>query len=149
MTKSYKEVGNPPIPPHPYSLLTHLPPQVLNGLDTLYAPAMFFTKLSLLLLYFRLFSPNRTMRWLIYLGIGFNFVLYTVYLFAYIFVCPSASKGYVKCQDQLKVLSVSTSSFSLCSDFYMLFLPLFAVSRLQLEQKRKLGLVAIFLTGFL
>lgn len=110
---------------------------------------MFFTKLSLLLLYFRLFSPNRTMRWLIYFGIGFNFVLYTIYLFAYIFVCPSTSKGYVKCQDQLKVLSVSTSSFSLFSDFYMLFLPLFAVSRLQLEQKRRLGLIAIFLTGFL
>ena len=110
---------------------------------------MFFTKLSLLLLYFRLFSPNRTMRWLVYFGIGFHFVLYTVYLFAYIFICPSTSKGYVKCQDKLKVLSVSTSCFSLFGDFYMLFLPLFAVSKLQLDQKRKLGLIAIFLTGFL
>ena len=86
---------------------------------------------------------------MIYLGIAFNFVLYTIYLFAYIFVCPSTSKGYVKCQDELKVLSVSTSSVSLFSDFYMLFLPLFAVSRLQLEQKKRFGLVAIFLTGFL
>ncbi|KAL8852626.1 MAG: hypothetical protein Q9221_002506 [Calogaya cf. arnoldii] len=110
---------------------------------------MFFTKLSLFILYYRIFNPSKTMRYLIYLGIGFNFVYYTIYLFIYSFYCPNTSKKALTCSHEVKVISVATSAINVVSDFYILLIPLAAISNLQLPKKRKLGLFAVFFTGFL
>ncbi|KAL8688376.1 MAG: hypothetical protein Q9218_005703 [Villophora microphyllina] len=110
---------------------------------------MFFTKLTLFILYYRLFNPSKVMRYLIYFGVGFNLLFYTIYLFLYSLMCPNVSKRALTCGPRLKQLGVATSGINVVSDFYILLIPLAAVSNLQLPPKRKLGLLAIFFTGFL
>lgn len=123
--------------------------QTLNVASAFYGPTMFFTKLSIFILYYRIFNPSKTMRYLIYFGIGFNFVYYTIYLFIYSFYCPNTSKKAPTCSHEVKLISVATSAINVVSDFYILLIPLGAISNLQLPKKRKLGLFAIFFTGFL
>ncbi|KAL8663885.1 MAG: hypothetical protein Q9168_008015 [Polycauliona sp. 1 TL-2023] len=133
----------------PISKLTKSLLETLNVASAFYGPTMFFTKLSIFILYYRIFSPSKTMRYLIYFGIAFNFIYYTIYLFIYAFYCPNTSKKAPTCGHQVKVISVATSALNIVSDFYILLIPLAAVSNLQLPKKRKLGLFAIFFTGFL
>lgn len=123
--------------------------QTLNVASAFYGPTMFFTKLSIFILYYRIFSPSKTMRYLIYFGIGANFIYYTIYLFIYSFYCPNTSKKAPTCGHEVKVISVVTSAINVVSDFYILLIPLAAISSLQLPKKRKLGLFAVFFTGFL
>ncbi|KAI4238137.1 MAG: hypothetical protein LQ349_001310 [Xanthoria aureola] len=133
----------------PISKLTKSLLETLNVASAFYGPAMFFTKLSIFILYYRILNPSRTMRYLIYFGIGFNFIYYTIYLFIYSCYCPNTSKKAPTCSHEVKVISVATSAINVVSDFYILLIPLAAISNLQLPKKRKLGLFAIFFTGFL
>ncbi|KAL8891807.1 MAG: hypothetical protein Q9215_001243 [Flavoplaca cf. flavocitrina] len=133
----------------PLSKLTKSLLETLNVSSAFYGPTMFFTKLSIFILYYRIFSPSKTMRYLIYFGIGANFIYYTVYLFIYSFYCPNTSKKAITCAHEVKVISVVTSAINVVSDFYILLIPLAAISSLQLPKKRKLGLFAVFFTGFL
>ncbi|KAL8772156.1 MAG: hypothetical protein Q9209_002591 [Squamulea sp. 1 TL-2023] len=123
--------------------------EVLNVAGALYGPTIFFTKLSLLILYYRLFNPSNIMRYLIYFGVGFNFFFYAICLFLYIFLCPNTPTRARSCGQSLKNQGIATSAINVVSDFYMLVIPLSAVARLQLAPKRRLGLLAIFFTGFL
>lgn len=110
---------------------------------------MFFTKLTLFILYYRLFSPSQVMRYLIFFGIGFNFLFYTIYTFLYSLMCPNVSKRALTCGPRLKAMGVATSAINVVSDFYILLIPLAAISNLQLPPKKKWGLMGIFFTGFL
>ncbi|KAL8857124.1 MAG: hypothetical protein Q9178_006300 [Gyalolechia marmorata] len=89
------------------------------------------------------------MRYLIYFGVGFNFFFYTICLFLYIFLCPNTPTKARSCEQSLKDQGVATSAINVFSDFYILVIPFSAVSSLQLAPKRRLGLLAIFFTGFL
>ncbi|KAL9041315.1 MAG: hypothetical protein Q9180_001356 [Flavoplaca navasiana] len=133
----------------PISKLTKSLLETLNVASAFYGPTMFFTKLSIFILYYRIFSPSKTMRYLIYFGIGANFIYYTIYLFIYSFYCPNTSKKAPTCGHEVKVISVVTSAINVVSDFYILLIPLAAISSLQLPKKRKVGLFAVFFTGFL
>ncbi|KAL8696472.1 MAG: hypothetical protein Q9224_002776, partial [Gallowayella concinna] len=64
---------------------------------------MFFTKLSIFILYYRLFNPSKVMRYLIYFGVTFNFLFYTIYLFFYALYCPNTSKRAPTCAHSVKV----------------------------------------------
>ncbi|KAL9590111.1 MAG: hypothetical protein Q9203_001092 [Teloschistes exilis] len=121
----------------------------LNAVTAFYGPTMFFTKLTLFILYYRLFSPSKTMRYLIFFGIGFNFLFYTIYTFLYSLMCPNVSKRAQTCGPRLKAMGVATSAINVVSDFYILLIPLAAISNLQLPPKKKWGLMGIFFTGFL
>ncbi|KAL8720257.1 MAG: hypothetical protein Q9225_002855 [Loekoesia sp. 1 TL-2023] len=123
-------------------------PGELTVVQAFYGPTIFFTKLCLFILYYRLFSPSNIMRYLIYFGVVFNSVFYVIYLFLYIFLCPNSKKDQ-SCESDLKTLGIATAAINVADDFYILFIPLSAISNLQLPPMRKLGLLAIFFTGFL
>ncbi|KAL8733438.1 MAG: hypothetical protein Q9166_002064 [cf. Caloplaca sp. 2 TL-2023] len=89
------------------------------------------------------------MRYLIYFGVAFNFFFYAICLLLYIFLCPNTPSKARTCGQSLKNQAVATSAINVFSDFYILVIPLSAVSRLQLAPKRRLGLLAIFFTGLL
>lgn len=114
-----------------------------------YGPTIFFVKLCLFILYYRLFSPSTVMRYLIYFGVAFNFIFYVIYTFFYIFFCPSTSKKAQTCSSDLKLFGLITTAINVVDDFYILLIPLAAISQLQLPSRKKLGLLAIFFTGFL
>lgn len=84
---------------------------------------------------------------MIYFGVAFHFGLYTSYMFLSLFLCPQTFA--VKCLNQLNMLVIVITSLNISGDFYLLFLPIFAVARLQIPTRFKLSLVAVFSTGLL
>lgn len=84
---------------------------------------------------------------MIYCGIAFHFALYTSYIFLSLFLCPQTFAEI--CLNRLNMLVIVMTSLNISGDFYLLFLPIFAVARLQIPTKFKISLVAIFSTGLL
>ncbi|MCJ1366546.1 hypothetical protein MMC16_005675 [Acarospora aff. strigata] len=129
--------------------------KLVIGLGLIYPPTAFFAKLSLFLLYLHIFSPNRPTRYMIYSGIAITFGLYTA-TFAYnVYLCvPRPGQGWLvavsspRC-NKAYILSYIQGPFGIVSDFYLLLLPVPVVWQLHLPAKRKIGVCAIFATGFL
>ena len=102
-------------------------------------PTFFFTRMTLLLLYFRLFSVKHDMKHFILAGMVFCFVSYTALMFAYIFLDPV----------QEIIVNDTVGALNFASDIYIICLPITAVSRLQLPTRKWVGIMLIFLTGLL
>ncbi|KAL8669160.1 MAG: hypothetical protein Q9168_006234, partial [Polycauliona sp. 1 TL-2023] len=118
-----------------------------KSLSALWGPTMFFTKLSLLLLYYRLFAPDRVTKYLIVFGIFYCFILYTSYLLLSFLLCQSQIES--TCKHQWTLFFLITSGLNVFGDFYLLFVPLAAVAKLRLPFREKLGVAAVFFTGLL
>lgn len=121
----------------------------------LYGPTVFFAKLSLLLLYHRIFSPDRWTRLFIYFGIGVIFIVYTITASILVGLCiPRKGEGWAlalrssRCRDTM-VMTYVQGIFNIVSDFYVLVLPLPVVWKLQLPLRKKIGVSAVFMTGLL
>jgi len=92
-----------------------------------------------LLLYFRLFSPDKVFKYLILAGIAVCFAVYTAGMFCYIFLNPWL----------LPKVNDAMGAFNVFSDIYILCLPITAVARLRLPRVKKFGVMLIFLSGIL
>ncbi|RDW72722.1 uncharacterized protein DSM5745_07894 [Aspergillus mulundensis] len=101
------------------------------------AATICFTKLTLLLLYLRLFSQNTAVNWGIHIGILFCALYYPLTLFLWAFINPAAYAFLVR-------FGVVVGAVT---DVYLLNLPLFAVARLHLGRAKKWRVAAVFLTG--
>lgn len=108
---------------------------------------MFLAKLSLCLLFFRIFAPNVTLRWLIYFAIAYNFLIHVGGTLVGIFICLPTK--FWTCSNKVTTLDIAISGMNIFSDFYLLFLPVYGVSSLKMPVARKIGIIAVFLTGFL
>jgi len=106
-------------------------------LSIILPPTVLLIKLSLLLLYLRIFGPDKVTRYLIYFGITFCSVAYTIVMFLSIFASvQGAING-----------SKTVGAINLSSDIYILCVPIMAASKLQMSRKRRIGLFLVFLTG--
>ena len=127
-------------------------PQALTAISLTYGPVIFLAKLSLLLLYHRLFGVNKTMRYLIYFGIAFQAVFYLIntgFYAAAEAICISAANLRTRFCLREWIFTIIQGTVNVVTDFYVLILPVAMVSRLQLTPGRKFGVIAIFLTGLL
>lgn len=127
----------------------------LSGSLVYYCTATLF-KSAILLLYFRIFKPSKAARLLIYGGIGTIVAFYLITFITNLSLCvPRASDvgGWTSATSQARCalpnqrLALGSGIFSFISDVYVLSIPIFLVSALQLPLRRKIGVVAIFLTG--
>ena len=100
---------------------------------------MLGVKLSLLLLYLRIFSPDKVTRYLIYAGMIFCIGAYITIMFVTIF---SNVITLIAANKTLGVVNFT-------SDVYILFVPLTAVAKLQLSTKKKIGFMVVFMTGIM
>lgn len=134
---------NPPV------LIKHAHHCVQEGksLSALWGPSMFFTKLSLLLLFYRIFSPDRVTKYLVVFGILYCFVLYTSFLLLTFLLCQSARAE--SCVSEWKLFILISSGLNIFSDIYLIILPLTAVAKLHMPFRQKLGVSAMFFTGLL
>ena len=112
-------------------------------------------KLSLSLLYLRLFKTNKVLRWLIYLGVGTSLAVYgSTIVLAPTFCAPRAGKTwtspetYTRCNGQ-ETLAVVQAAYSVAFDLYLLFLPVPVIWNLQMPIRRRLGIIGVFTTGLL
>jgi len=112
-------------------------------------------KLSLFLLYLRLFSVNKTTRYLIYFGIVTTSLFYFASMLVPIIACSPrngesrmVALGSARCA-QDKQVGYVTTVFNVLSDFYLLIIPITIVSKLQMPTRRKIGVISLFMFGFL
>lgn len=100
--------------------------------------AYLFTKLALLLLYYRLFKAKAAFKWLILFGCGMVAVAYLAFALIYIFVT-----------DYFVILrsNYAMGWFDLVTDVYLWLLPLAVVGSLNLQWYRKLGVAGLFSIG--
>ena len=132
---------------NPRGLITEPPWQEGKSLAVLWGPTMFFTKLSLLLLFYRIFAPDRITKYLVFLGIFYCFILYTSYLLLSFLLCQSVIVP--SCGHQWELFLLTSSGLNVASDVYLLVIPLAAVAKLQMPKKQKLEVSAVFLAGIL
>ena len=117
--------------------------------------ALLLSKLSILLLLFRLFSPNRRTRYMIYLGIFWAAVTSLGTLIVASVLCaPRHGEAFEspavisRCEHE-KIWAVVQSTMSAVLDLYILYLPIPMVWSLKLNRKRKIGVLSIFMTGLM
>ena len=120
-----------------------------------YGPTICFAKLSLLLLYLRIFSPDCVVRRAIYIGIFFNIIFYTGTTVAYGAMCiPNPGQTWIdtlstqRCIHSI-IVNYLQAVFGVISDLYILILPMPILFKLKLPYKKKVGVAAIFATGIL
>ena len=100
---------------------------------------MLSVKLSLLLLYMCIFAPDKVTRYLIYAGMAFCILAYTILMFLAIF---SNVETLIGANKTLGVVNLS-------SDIYILCVPVAAISKLQLSVKKRIGVLLLFMTGIM
>ncbi|KAI0394223.1 hypothetical protein F5Y17DRAFT_428750 [Xylariaceae sp. FL0594] len=123
----------------------------------LFSPAFFFPKAAIFLLYRQLFGIQRRTRIAINFGLLITFLVYLSNIpLAAVYAAPRAGQSW---DDLLVSLKVNSRPFALGGtvqsgvgtllDFYIFFLPLPILFKLQMPTRRQLQLVAIFSTGLL
>ncbi|CAD6591540.1 MAG: hypothetical protein ASARMPREDX12_005214 [Alectoria sarmentosa] len=130
---------------------------LLTGLFSDWVPNIIwpFAKLSFLLLYIQLFRPMKWLRYSAYAGVVVNVLFYTSMLALYLaFTIPHPGQTLqqsVQSSRQAHELAVALprACVNFVLDVYILILPIAGISRLQLPIKKKLGVIAIFLTGLI
>lgn len=117
-----------------------------------YGVVIFLVKLSVLLLLYSLFGVNKTMRHLVFLGIGVSAALcvaLTGYNIALELDCVDAAGLQRRVCIDVWIVTIATATVNTLIDLYILVLPITMVLRLQLTPRRKLGVVVIFAIGSL
>ena len=125
----------------------------------LYAVVAFFVKLSLFLLYLRLFKPNRCTRWLVYGGIITCGLFYSASIVGNcVIVMPTPGQPddemawllrAFQSGHRLLVISIIQSVFSTLSDIYLLIVPVQMIFQLHFSLGRKIGVSSVFMMGIL
>lgn len=130
--------------------------QKIYAVQGIYSPLVLMVKISLFLLYFRIFSRIRSTRLLIYFGIGINAVFYATSFALVLYFCgPGPGHNIIQsfddhhCVVQARTLGTFQASFNIASDIYLLCIPMPVISNLQLSTKKKVGVIAMFMTGSL
>ena len=130
--------------------------KVIVVIDMMYGPIAFCAKLSLFLLYYRLFSCRKWVRYLVYLGIGATAATYTATTIVYGYAClPRRGQDWIeaglssRCHQEFSMICFVRGPFNLLSDLYLLLVPLPAIWQLHLPLRKRLGIAGIFLTGSL
>lgn len=115
--------------------------------------SLFLSKLSLFLLYRKLFSVKRYMRILINVGIVFAFATYmTVIPLGTYYCTPRKGQTWIspeiKCGKALPY-TIASGATNIIVDLYLLCLPIPIVWRLNLSRKRKAGVLSVFMVGII
>ena len=125
-------------------------------IDLLYGPIVFCIKLSLFLLYHRLFAVHQWMRYLVYLGIGSMGVVYLVCMILFGYLCiPRPGETWIEAalssryHTQFDLISYVLGPFNLLSDLFLLLLPLPPIYQLHMPLRKRIAIAGIFLTGSL
>ena len=126
-----------------------------NIITILFGPIIFFAKLSVLLLYLRIFviAPGTKTYYTIHFIIWFNMLFYLANVPVEIWACVPRRKIWQPtlpghCLNNDAVL-ITGGVVNIVTDWAILSIPLFLIGRLQMPLLKKIGLLAVFATGFL
>lgn len=126
--------------------------QLFENLEIVARISMFFTKLSILLLFFRLFHPHKTQKtkryYIIWFVIWFNFLYCLALVFLVLLQCVGTSKPEAECVNQYLVL-VTASLINVLSDIMIFVIPVVNVWNLRMPKERKFQLLVVFAVGIM
>ncbi|KAL8686129.1 MAG: hypothetical protein Q9224_005544 [Gallowayella concinna] len=128
--------------------------QLSNGIQLTYPLVIAFTKVSILLLYLRIFSPSRTTRFVIHFNLWANIIFYAVGFILSLMICTPREAiwnpyiQHYKCRNPVAPELIS-AVLNVVSDFAILTLLIYMVWKLQMRRERKIAISAIFATGLL
>lgn len=127
--------------------------QRLYAAEVVYSPVVLVTKIAILLLYSRIFHPNRHAVIFIYVFIGVMVAYYVPNTFLKLFECLPVRKSWDKsvpghCIDNWGLI-LSDCVVSLFSDFVILILPMPLIWRLKMPAKKKAQVTVVFTVGIL
>ncbi|KAL8737106.1 MAG: hypothetical protein Q9181_002026 [Wetmoreana brouardii] len=124
-------------------------------LESLYGPFIWLIKLSMFLMYLHFFAPHRYMHYLVWGGITVTGLFYFSSMVASLALCaPRGSETYIisfatwRCH-RSKALAVATGVMNVLSDLYLLILPIRETMRLHNTLRKRIGVLAVFMTGFM
>ena len=125
--------------------------EILKTTSTLYHLTLLFTKLSILLLFFRFFRVVRRARIWIYVGVV---MILAIHLTGAVISCTAGAQSSDRpsnsnSTNDKNYIGVNITAFNVASDIYIFILPLIEVSRLQMYRGQKVRVLAVFSTGFL
>lgn len=125
--------------------------QLFSDFEIVARISIFFTKLSILLLFLRVFVPRQTRKTKIFYAIWAVIWFNALYCISLVLTVILQCVGKVEtpgttCIDTYALL-VTASTINVFSDVIMVIIPLSAVWGLHLPVKRKLGLSVIFAVG--
>lgn len=119
--------------------------------ELIYGPSVFFAKLSICILYLRLFAPNQGFRFLTYFIITANLLIYAATTFTYGYLCiPRPSQSWRQrqsmhvCLDSSKPVNYIGGIYNIVSDLYIFILPLPVIWRLHMPLNKRIGVSSIF-----
>lgn len=110
-------------------------------------------KTTFFILYLNLFRLIRWQRYAIYLGLFVNWTFYTIAFIATMyFTAPSPGESWQASFSSPRYAmtfdwTIPIASGSLVLDVYILILPMISVWTLQMNPRKKLGVLAVFATG--
>ncbi|KAF2731139.1 hypothetical protein EJ04DRAFT_584180 [Polyplosphaeria fusca] len=113
-----------------------------------------WVKTTFFLMYLQLFRPLTWLRRCVYFGLAVVWVWYVAMCIAQISItAPPRGHGWVESFATPRYLQtfkicVPTAYFGLASDLYIMVLPLVAISHLRLSRLKRIGVAAMFTTGF-
>lgn len=117
----------------------------------IYLASIMFAKLSILLLYKRLFGIHRSFRYLCYALMGIVVSYCTAVILANVFQCKPIHAGWnfffpgdcLSLQD----IAIATGALNIATDFAIVVAPIPLVLKLQVAPAKLVGLLAVFSTG--
>lgn len=111
--------------------------------STTKALSLLFSKVSILILFFRIFSVSQRLRYAIYFGIFTTALACALSIVVTAVNCPSDS-----CSTPFK-WAVAKGTLNVFLDFYILGLPIPTLWKLNMGMKKKVGAIGIFITGLM
>lgn len=125
-------------------------------LNILYGPVAFLAKISVLVLYLRVFGVLKQTRIFTYIAIAVNFAQCLAQIIGSAAVCaPAPGQSWAiaaatyDCRVTGGFLGVIMAAISIFNDFFIIIIPIPAICSLQLATKKKIGVCAIFFVGLL
>ena len=114
---------------------------------------LFFSKTSLLLLFYRIFSPDKIFRYKLYGAFAFIGLTTLTQIPMYLAIClPSKHGSWAEANTNCHKTSVYTyvqGPAAIVFDLFLIYLPTSVIVHLHMPLRRKIGISAIFATGML
>ncbi|KAG9233259.1 hypothetical protein BJ875DRAFT_426244 [Amylocarpus encephaloides] len=114
--------------------------------------SLLFTKISILLLYLRIFTIKRIIRQIIYFGIVWSVLTYSPFVVTASWYCaPHVGEEWnmtvaLRCR-HFDYWQIASSAMAIMLDVFILVLPMPLLRELQLSKSKKMGVIVVFSTA--
>ena len=122
----------------------------MSSLSPIYYLAILMIKVSICLLYLRIFGVHPTFRKFVSGGLAFGIIYHSATFglaIAQTIHCDRSSTGHDSLCEDIEKLTLFTSVMNMATDLYIFVLPIVPIMDLKVRREKKYGVLIIFLSG--